>query len=1107
MNRGITGALLSLEALDERMTAELGGSLGEADRADRARALRVWYDDILRTLGPSASPYRVYDEVAAPLLSGLGFELLAAGKRDDTLHGVVTAGSTPVAAFVVTAWGRDPGTAWRDTIRHGIAQGVRWCFCISGQALRVVDTARTYSRRFVEFDLRATFADDRSFAVFWGLLRADALRPTPENAVSVLNRAIALSDRHRVEVRTVLQHGVEAALLHLVHAFRSAARRRRRGAAEQPDAAVDESLVVIYRILFLLFAEARGLVPAWHPVFRDGYTIESLRDPLERLSPPPGLWLSLQAISRLAHRGCHAGSLRVPAFNGRLFSPSHAPLADSLPLDDGAVREAMLALTTRAGPGGRRRIAYGDLGVEQLGGVYERLLDFTASPPAGAARPTLVRVERRRATGSFYTPRSLTEYVVRRALAPLVRDTTPEGILALRVLDPAMGSGAFLVAACRYLASAYEAAVLREGGVSADDITDAERAQFRRTIAQQCLFGVDLNPMAVQLARLSLWLATLAADRPLTFLDHRLRTGNSLVGAGPNDVVRQPPPGRSSRRATPVPLFATMDLADALQTAVAVRTAIATEPGDTIDQVRAKERALADLSTESSTLARWRRVADLWCSGWFRDTARRDVLRKAFGALAAELMGAARALPDALADPLLNDADRTSAEHRFFHWQVEFPELFFDAQGRPLGNAGFDAIVGNPPWEMLRGDRGPADARAEAHLAGERICDFTRTSGIYSLQGSGHANLYQLFLERGLSLLRRGGRLGVVLPSGFGTDQGCAALRRAVLDGTAVDGLAGFENRDGVFPIHRGLKFLILTATLGGQTHTVPCRFGMRRAEHLESWPDTGSPPEALPVPRRLIERLGGPLLAIPDLRSAVDVEICAAIAATIPPLGEADGWAIAFGRELNATEDRDHFVEDGRGLPVIDGKHVRPFLVDLSAARRRISPRAAERLLGARRSFDRPRLAYRDVASPTNRTTLIAAIVPAGVVTTHTLFCVRDNLPADTMHFLCGVFNSYVANYLVRLQVGTHVSASLVERLPVPKPARNSIAFATVARLARRLSTASADETSEARLQAEAACLYGLTRVQFRHVLDGFPLVPAAARDAAWRVFCDIVT
>src|SRR4029077_12775441 len=167
------------------------------------------------------------------------------------------------------------------------------------------------------------------------------------------------------------------------------------------------------------------------------------------------------------------------------------------------------------------------------------------------------------------------EYLVRRTLAPLVRGRSPEGVLSLRVVDPAMGSGAFLVAACRYLAAAYEEALISEGTVTRADVSSADRAAFRRAVALKCLYGVDLIPPAVQLARLSLWLCTLAADRPLTFLDHHLRAGNTLTGARAADLARHPsgPGGRS--RSSPLPLFEPDDLAPRLAATVAPRISLA----------------------------------------------------------------------------------------------------------------------------------------------------------------------------------------------------------------------------------------------------------------------------------------------------------------------------------------------------------------------------------------------------------------------------------------------------------------------------------------------------------------------------------------------------
>ena len=494
MIAGLRGSLLSHDALAD------GAPARPAD-GDRylQRSLLRWNVEVTRDGGPAWTPRHVFDRIAVPFSRWLGHEVVQMGGEAAGCRALIQHRGATVGVIAAFAWGQDPATAWRQSVRTGIGAGTRWCYCFSGPTLRIYDAQRTHSRRFAEIDLPILCSDEGTLRVLWPLLA---------NAAS-LDAAVLRSDRHRAAVRESLQLGVHDALIQLTQAF-AAASRRRRSSEPHPDL-LDESLVVIYRILFLLFAEARGLVPAWHPVFRESYTIEALREPVERLDRPRGVWEALQAIARLAHRGCTAGTLRVPPFNGRLFSPAHAPLAESAPLDDGAVGRALLALTTRSTRAGRERIAYGDLGVEQLGGVYERVLDYELGADERGA-PTLVRGGTRKSSGTFYTPRSLTEYLVRRTLSPLVSEATPERILSLRVLDPAMGSGAFLVAACRYLASAYEGALLREGGLTTGDLSESDRSGFRRVIAQRCLFGVDLNPMSVQLARLSLWLTTLCRD-------------------------------------------------------------------------------------------------------------------------------------------------------------------------------------------------------------------------------------------------------------------------------------------------------------------------------------------------------------------------------------------------------------------------------------------------------------------------------------------------------------------------------------------------------------------------------------------------------------------
>ncbi len=1085
MIAGLSGSLLSHDAL-----AGAVRSAPPLDAADSHRQVRTWHAAVVREMGPASSARAVFDRIAVRLCAALGFRVTpVAGASGRSLQAVLESGETVVASLLATEWGRDPAAAWRESVVHGIATGVRWCFCVTGPALRVFDARRTYSRRFAQFDLETVIGDPASFVVLYWLLSADGFAsPDPP-----LDRGVALSERYRSEVRASLQRGVHEALTSLLRAFATAPRAR--GAPQDPLGLLDESLTVVYRILFLLFAEARGLVPKWHPTYRDSYTIESLRETVERLPRPRGLWHSLQAIARLAHRGCRAGTLRVPPFNGRLFSPSHAPLAESLELDDAAVREAVMALTTRAAAGERQRIAYGDLGVEQLGGVYERILDFEPVS-AGANGPLLVPTGRRKATGTFYTPRALTEFMVRRALAPLVNDARPDDILSLRVLDPAMGSGAFLVAACRYLGAAYESALVREGILAASDIGEEQRAAFRRAVAQQCLFGVDINPMAVQLGRLSLWLATLAGDRPLTFLDHHLRAGNSIVGASLADILRQRPATQATRRgAGDLPLFE-LDRADqAVGITVEQRLSLARDPGDTIEQVRAKERLLSSLQHDQAPLASWKGVADLWCAEWFRhnERARQPAT---FSALVDHLLNRASVLPHHVAAPLLDEAAAIARRELFFHWPLEFPEVFHDPDGRPSTAAGFDAVIGNPPWEMLRGERRDAgDSTA--------LTSFTRTSGIYAWQGHGHANLYQLFFERAISLARTGGRIAMVLPSGFAVDHGCAPLRRALLARADVDTFVSVENREGLFPIHRGLKFLLLTATRGRPTSALPCRFGVRSPDALDALAD-GDDSGTVRLPLQLLEAFTGDQLAIPDVRASTDVAILSRCAFAIPALSTMEGWGVTFGRELNATDDRHHFVIDGnvRNLPIVEGKQIQPFGVDIAASRSRIPATAAARLLGAAGSFTRPRLAYRDVASATNRLTLIAAIIPANVVTTHTLFCLKGNVDLEIQQFLCGIFNSFVANYLVRTRVGTHVTVAVIERLPVPRPSVRSSAFGRVGALSAALATDPSDAVSGAQLQACVAHLYGLSASEFSHVLDTFPLVSVTDRSAAMRQF-----
>ena len=1074
---GLRGRLVSVSfAQDEWHT------LPRAERppGDVVRQLEQWGTRRDRGFGPTSSARAIADGLVVPLLSLLGLQVLRRVDAGSDVRLTALANGTPIP-FVVCAWSDDLGRAWRGLVLDGIAADARWCVCANGCSLRVLDSHRTWSRDHLEFDLEVLPHDHELQGIFWSLLRSEALAgQTP-----FLDEVVDRSARHGSEICRTLGDGVLGSLQMLLAAIAQKGR-------QPPARLFEQSLTIVYRILFLLFAEARALVPIWHPIYRDRYTIDAIVSTLIAGRRYRGAWSAIQAISRIAHAGCSVGELNVTAFNGRLFAPAHAPDFEQQRLADDVVAKAVLAMSTTRARHGVVRIRYRDLDVEQLGAVYERLLEYEPSGPSAALTRNR---DTRKATGTFYTPRQVTAYLVRQTLAPLIADRTADEILGLRIVDPAMGSGAFLVGACRFLAHATEDALVREGRWHAGDVTGADRASLRREIAQRCLYGVDLNPVAVQLARLSLWLATLAADKPLTFLDHHLAAGNSLVGATFDDLARQPGGGgrRGSRPAT-LPLFEAADVEASLQPAIRGRLALARLPDDSAAIVRDKERQLATIHDAAGPLGRWASVMTLWCAGWFLPRGL-GLDRTLSGELTRSLLTGRCALPASTVSRLLGHVEAAADTHRFFHWPVAFPEVFHPNEGN-LAPPGFDAVIGNPPWDMVRGDSGEAGVREGRRDDARHVAAFVREAGVYKVDARSHVNRYALFLERALQLVRPGGRIGLVLPSGVLSDVGTAPLRRYLFDRAAVDSVVGLDNHAGIFPIHRSVRFVLLTCSTGTKTEAVGCRFGLSQAEDLEKPAAEGS---RLTLTRAFLARVSGPDdMGVPELLSVRDLRIVERVAACVPSVADQDGWHLRFGRELNASDDRALFepFADGSGArPVLEGKQIEPFQAFEGRSRFQLKADAASRVPR------RARLAYRDVASATNRLTLIAAIVPARAVTTHTLFCLKTPLPSDAQHVVCGLLNSFVANYLIRLRVSTHVTAALIARLRLPLVTEGSPAFTRLATLARTLAAAGtpAERSPEyAELQALVARLYGLTADDFEHILGTFPLIPIEIRNAA---------
>jgi hypothetical protein len=1090
MIAGVSGHLLSHAYLEQQVLPNVDA----ADSAAFEREIQKWWRSVSRRLGPAAGARQVFDVAVAPLLALLGYGAPSMRPVGDRLVGLASGGHASAVLVVALPWATPIDAGWRDGVRGGTGADVQWALNLNGRSLELIDCRRPWARHTMRFDFVPLLEQPVGARLLWELARAPVTAAT-----GGLRSRIESSALHAASVCHALGDGVLAALPPLAAALARA--RGQRGAANAGP--YDQALTVVYRVLFLLFAEARGLVPVWHPVYRKAYTIDALYQQTVAPVPGRGLWPALQAVARMAHAGCKAGDLDVTAFNGRLFSPRHTPLAEQRRIPEDVVRTLVLALATTGTSAGRRRIAYHDLGVEQLGAVYERVLEH--EPVATRAGFVLRRTSReRKATGSFYTPRSITEFVVRRTLQPLVRERTASEILALRIVDPAMGSGAFLVAACHFLADQCERALVRECEWNADDVTAGDRAGLRRQVAEQCLYGVDLNPTAVQLARLSLWLTTLAIGKPLTFLDHHLGVGNSLVGGWLADLSRPPLPGR----VTPASLPLFDELSAVAAQVLPQRWRLASEPSDSVHAVRDKERLFERLIAPDGALAAWSRAANAWCAAalWPERPPSHAVVTEWIAAL----LGGGATLPAAQLERWLARAAHVAAQHSVFHWELAFPEVFFDARGGRRSDGGFDAVLANPPWDMLRADTGSAEARNAAREQAAPVRRFFRSSAVYTAQGSGHANRYQLFLERTLQLTRPGGRFGLILPSGIATDQGSAPLRRRLFDRCTLDTWIGLDNRAGVFPIHRSVRFVVLTAINGGESRVLKFRSGLQDPAALDRFPsdpahDHGH--EWLTVSRTRLETWDPEQLTVPALTSPAELAILCAASTAAPPLSSGRGWQARFGRELNATDDREHFVAWPQPrqaatprdslLPIIEGKHLAPFQVCVEAATHAVPATPASRLIDPGASFTRDRIGYRDVAGATNRLTLIAGLLPKGTLSTHTVFALKTPLTVDEQWCLLGLLNSLAANFLVRLSVSTHVTTALMARLPVPRPPVGSGDFRALAALSRRLAATGIEGAPDdyASLNAIVARLYQLTPEQYQQVVETFPLLPEGLR------------
>lgn len=590
----------------------------------------------------------------------------------------------------------------------------------------------------------------------------------------------------------------------------------------------DNSLTLLYRLLFVFYAEARELLPLTSSLsYRDDYSIHKITHDIDEVIRK-GQQLTSQLTIYYQRIGSLFGlittgdpRLGVPEYNGGLFDPAEYPFLEEHAIADAHLAPAIQQLAQVYDKELKRVVAvdYNTLSERHLGSIYEGLLEFKPRlapydlvtikekgsikyAPADKHPDKKIAYKKdelylandkgeRKASGSYYTPEYIVNYIVENTLDPLVKEAQDklkalkpevdkaiagwqklkeqkqgleptdkydrkiseehqrllEPYLSLKILDPAMGSGHFLARATDFLAEAIATDPSIESPTGLTE--ESELTYYRRRVVESCIYGVDLNPLAVELAKLTLWLGTMAKSKPLSFLNHHLRVGNSLIGVKVAELDEIPKAkGKKgkvidlSRR--PKDQYRLFDQAfiTKLGKLLENRAFIAHTPTDKLEDVKNKQAWDKDFEYD---IQRFRLLADVWTSSHFENTIAWDDYNK----LVDNLQSSEPDWGKLLQAKYVKNALKIKDDKHFFHWELEFPEVFYDEQGNRKTDAGFDAVIGNPPY----------------------VTTLSRQEREYFFQSSQtrgrELDTFYLFSEWGINLMRFGGVISLIVPNVF----------------------------------------------------------------------------------------------------------------------------------------------------------------------------------------------------------------------------------------------------------------------------------------------------------------------------------------------------
>lgn len=1108
-----------------------GERFGEAITRSWNRLLGAWaaFDDGRRALRPDeAGGALTRDRWLAVLMDELGFGRLArAGMvhidgRDFPVYSVWQ-GRVPLhlvgcnvpldrrTAGVAGAAGQSPHSLVQELLNRSDA--FLWGVASNGLQLRLLrDNVSLTRQAFVEFDLEAMFSSEAyaDFAVLWLVCHASRFEgERPADCWLERWSRLAAEDGTRALER--LRDGVEEALQILGAGFISHAANDALRAALHSGEVTDETLRrvllrLVYRLLFLFVAEDRDALLVGDDAtararYARHYSTRRLRELAGRRrgSRHHDLYEQIKVVSaQLYEHGCPA--LALPALGSWLWSPAAVGALRDARLDNRSLLDAILSLAFVEQDGIRRPVDFRHMGAEELGSVYEALLELRPRVYLSAQRFELVTAagSERKATGSYYTPSGLIGALLDSALEPVLdraaRADDPEAaLLGLRVVDPACGSGHFLIAAANRIAR--RVAQVRTGEL---EPPPAALRHAVRDVIGSCVYGVDVSPMAVELCKVSLWLEALEPGRPLSFLDHRILNGNSLMGTTPELLAGGVPDAAfkrllgddaavvralKARNALEQRQLVLERFADAIESDEDVLSNRARAVG-AVDDPREQERRHAQLlESEEHERARW--AADAWCAAFVAPNVQGGV------AITQDVVSrAATGGPAALSTEEREAIAAEARAHRFFHWHVAFPDAY--AAG------GFDAVLGNPPWERVKlqekewfATRAPEIAAAPTKAAREKLIErlpeddpplweawqaakrqaeaasfFIRASGRYPLCGRGDVNTYSVFAEAMRGLIGPEGRLGVIVPTGIATDDTTKHFFRDLVSTRSLVSLLSFENEEFVFPaVHHAIKFCLLMVQPPTPSAPDPefVFFARQTADLADEWRRFTLSPEDIAL---LNPNTG----TCPAFRSGRDADVTKEIYRRVPPLVRAsapggDPWDVRFRAMFHMANDSGLFSDDPEGrLPLYEGKMfwqfdhrygtyegqteaqanmgTLPAVTEAQHANPQFTVRARHWLLPAdvdEAAADQPPwlIAFRDIARSVDvRTAVFSALARVAVGHSAPLLGLPARSTRERLAFLACA-NSFALDYCVRQKTsGAHLTLFVLKQVACPSPA-----------------------------------------------------------------------